>query len=292
MAQPSHRRAGWNRLVGSDLVATILEELVRLKRQRLQQLERERPLGLLMEALQQAAPARDFYATLAAGEHVRVIAELKRASPSAGPIQLDCDPVQQARRYEAAGAAAISVLTEESRFCGSLEDLARVRATTPLPLLRKDFLVEPYQIYEARAAGADSVLLIAEVLNDGALLKDLIALARQLHMEPLVELYEPRNVERVLAAGARIVGVNNRDLRTFRVNLQQTHRVAPLVPRDCLLVAESGIASRAEVEYLAEAGVKAILVGESLMRAASPEALLVEWSSVPSLWRPPSKLGP
>lgn len=196
-------------------------------------------------------------------------------------IRSEVDATAQARVYEAAGAAAISVLTEEDHFGGSLEDLERAVRATAVPVLRKDFVFDPYQVYEARASGASSVLLIAEVLQDDVRLRDLIHLCRELGMEPLVEVYEQHNAERVLDAGARIVGVNNRDLRTFEVDLSNTARIAAIVPETTLLVAESGIWSRADVQTVASAGAHAVLVGEALMRSPDPAQLIGEFSSVP-----------
>jgi indole-3-glycerol phosphate synthase len=187
------------------------------------------------------------------------------------------DPVAVARTYEAHGARAISVLTDTPFFQGSLDHLRAVRAAVSLPVLRKDFLIDPYQIFEARAAGADAVLLIAEVLDDERLAM-LLALSRQLGMEALVELYEAENLPRVVDAGAKVVGINNRDLRSFTTDVEHTLRLRDCVPPDRILVSESGIKTRGDVVRLQQAGVDAILVGETLMRstdiAASIRVLL------------------
>ncbi|HVV86006.1 MAG TPA: indole-3-glycerol phosphate synthase TrpC, partial [Kofleriaceae bacterium] len=203
------------------------------------------------------------------GQPARVLAEIKRASPSAGPIRPDADPVAIAHDYEAGGAAALSILTDRRYFDGDLRFLSRVRAAVELPLLRKDFLIDRYQVLEARAAGADAVLLIVGALDD-ALLAELHAFATQLGMDALVEVHDRAECERALAIGARLVGVNHRDLRTFTIDLGLTAALAPLVPAGTVLVAESGIRTPADVARVVEAGADAILVGESLMRAASP----------------------
>jgi indole-3-glycerol phosphate synthase len=197
-----------------------------------------------------------------------LIAEVKKASPSRGVIRSDFDPVEIARTYQRHGATCMSVLTEETYFQGSLDYLPRIRTAVEVPLLRKDFILDAYQLFEARLAGADAVLLIAECLEDAAL-RDLHDVAIQLGMVPLVEFYRPENLARVLAAGATLIGVNNRDLRTFTTDLEHTIRMRQQIPPDRVLVGESGIHSRGDVERLEAAGVQAVLVGESLM--ASPD---------------------
>jgi indole-3-glycerol phosphate synthase len=212
-------------------------------------------------------PPRDFRAALERGNDVQVIAEVKKASPSAGVLRVDFDPVAQAQTYERHGAACISVLTDGPSFGGHLSHLEQVRAAVDLPLLRKDFLIDRYQLLEARVAGADAVLLIAEVLDDKAL-SGLLRDAHELGLQALVELYDSENLPRVLASGARLIGVNNRDLRTFVTSIEHTSELAGTVPRDACLVSESGIRTRADVDRLKAHGVKAVLVGETLMRAA------------------------
>ena len=204
-----------------------------------------------------------------------VIAEVKKASPSAGVLRADFDPVAIARIYEANGASAISVLTDEPFFQGQLSYLTAIRQAVALPVLRKDFIVERYQIVEARVAGADAVLLIAEILG----VKQLPALLNDIHalgMQALVELYERENLPRVLEAGAKIVGVNNRNLRTFVTSLDHTLDLARDVPADCCLVSESGIRTRDDMLRLERAGVKAVLIGETFMRAPDIGAKLRE----------------
>ncbi len=256
-------------------MSTILDRIVAYKREEVAAARRRLPEAELEARLAGLPPARDFRAALEAGPGVQVIAEVKKASPSAGIIRADFDPVAIARIYEANGAACISVLTDEPSFQGRLEYLTQIRAAVVRPLLRKDFLLDRYQLLEARAAGADAVLLIAEILPGDALLL-LLGQAQELGMQALVELYDRDNLPRVLAAGARLVGVNNRDLRTFRTRLDHTLELAREIPPDVCLVSESGIRNREDVERLRAAGVRAILVGESLMRACDIGAKLRE----------------
>lgn len=256
-------------------VSTILEKIVATKRQEIAAAQRLRPEGLLREQLAVAPPVRDFFASLAAGGPIKLIAEVKKASPSKGVIRPDFNPVEIARTYERHGASCLSVLTDEQYFQGSLDYLRQVRAAVKLPVLRKDFILDSYQLLEARAAGADAVLLIAECLDDCHLRK-LHNEALELGLTPLVELYEPQNLPRVLAAGATLIGVNNRDLRTFEVDLAHTIRLRQQVPDHCVLVGESGIRTRADAERLQAAGVDAMLVGESLMAQADIGAAVEE----------------
>lgn len=244
---------------------SILDQIVQTKRQEVAAARRRLPIEELEALAAEAPPARDFRAALAGPGPIRLIAEVKKASPSAGLIRPDFDPIAIARAYQAHGAACLSVLTDAPYFQGHLSYLARVRASVVVPLLRKDFLIDEYQVVEARMAGADAVLLIAEILDD-ATLAALLARARALGMSALVELHDEANLPRVLAAGADLVGINNRDLRRFVTDLDLTLRLRDRVPPEVVLVSESGIARRADVERLEAAGVSAILVGESLMR--------------------------
>jgi indole-3-glycerol phosphate synthase len=221
----------------------------------------------LRAAAEEAAPVRAFAAALRRPEEVALIAEYKRRSPSAGSLGSNVAPARAARAYEMAGAAAVSVLTDAEYFGGSLEDLVAVRAAVGLPVLRKDFVLSEIQVYEARAAGADGVLLIVRILDDAAL-ADLHAAATAVGLGVLVEVHDEAELERALRAGARIVGVNNRDLDTFTTDVGLSLRLAAQVPADVVLVAESGIRTGAEVDRLGAAGVDAILVGEALMRGA------------------------
>jgi indole-3-glycerol phosphate synthase len=244
---------------------TILDKIVATKRQEIAAAKATLPEAELRARAKDTPPRKGFFAALAADGPIKLIAEVKKASPSKGIIRADFDPVAIAKIYEASGATCLSVLTDVQYFQGSLDYLTAIRAAVHLPLLRKDFILDTYQLLEARVAGADAVLLIAECLDDCNLRK-LHNEALELGLTPLVELYDPPNLERVLAAGATLIGVNNRDLRTFEVDLEHTIRLREQIPAECLLVGESGISTHADVQRLASAGVDAILVGESLMR--------------------------
>lgn len=243
---------------------TILDKIVASKREEISRAKAALPERVLRQQLAAAPPVRDFLAALSAGPPIRLIAEVKKASPSKGVIRVDFHPVEIAQTYQRRGAACISVLTDQPYFQGSLEDLRQVRAAVNLPVLRKDFIIDPYQVLEARVAGADAVLLIAECLDDASLgpLHDAIV---ALGMTPLVELYEPANLPRVLRIGARLVGVNNRDLHTFQTDLEHTLRLRRQIPADRIVVGESGIRTRQDALRLEAAGVHAMLVGETLM---------------------------
>jgi indole-3-glycerol phosphate synthase len=245
---------------------TILDEIVAAKRQEVAAARRKMPLEELEIQAAEAPPVRDFRAALAGPGPIQLIAEVKKASPSAHLIRADFDPVAIARTYQEYGAACISVLTDAPYFQGHLSYLARVRASVVLPLLRKDFLIDEYQVVEARLAGADAILLIAEILDD-ATMKALLQRARAMGMSALVELHDAVNLPRVLEAGADLVGINNRDLRHFVTNIEQTLKLRDQIPPEITVVSESGIRTRHDVELLEAAGVSAILVGESLMRA-------------------------
>ncbi|MCE9552002.1 MAG: indole-3-glycerol phosphate synthase TrpC [Planctomycetes bacterium] len=246
-------------------MSDILADIVRYKRQEIAAAKIAVPEAELRAQIASAPPPRNFFAALAAAGPVALIAEVKKASPSVGLIRADFDPAAIASAYEQHGASCISVLTDAKSFQGSLADLRSVRSAVRIPILRKDFILDAYQLLEARAAGADAVLLIAECLDD-CLLRGLHAQAIELGMTPLVELYEPSNLQRVFDAGATLIGVNNRDLRTFKTDLDHVIRLRPQVPDQCLLVAESGIHTAADVARLRAARIDAMLVGESLMR--------------------------
>ena len=255
---------------------TFLDRIVADKREELEATRLRVPFDELKARLPEAPPVRPFGEALK-GNTVRLIAEVKKASPSRGLLRADFDPVALATAYAAAGAAAVSVLTDEKHFQGSLAHLAAICAALPdgPPLLRKDFLFDHYQLYEARVHGADAVLLIAAVLNP-ALLAQLIGLAGALEMDALVEVHDEMELERALMASARIVGVNNRDLRTFEVDLATTERLRPLVPPEVTLVAESGVFTRADIERLRALPVDAVLIGEALVTAPDPAAKIRE----------------
>jgi len=250
----------------SASVPNVLAKIIDHKWGEIAAAKARRPAAELEAALVDAPPLRDFVAALRAARDIGLIAEVKKASPSAGIIRADFDPVQIATIYESAGASCLSVLTDEHFFQGHLEYLTQIRAQVNVPVLRKDFIVDRYQVLEARVAGADAILLIAECLDD-CTLRDLYFYAAELGMESLIEIYDPENLDRVLKLEPALVGVNNRDLRTFVVDLDHTLQIVPLVPATTLLVSESGIRNRADVDRLKAHGVGAILVGESLMRA-------------------------
>ena len=241
----------------------ILDQIVAEKRREVARLQPHRPPTVT------ARPdGRDFIGALRRGPGVALIAEVKKASPSAGIICADFDPVRIATDYEAAGAVVLSVLTDEKFFQGQLAYLRQIRAAVRLPLLRKDFIIDERQIDEAVGAGADAVLLIAAILDD-AQLRAYQQLAGELRLAALVEVHDEGELARALAAGAEIIGINNRNLKTFRVDLATTEKLAALIPPGKIIVAESGIHTRADVARVTAAGVHAILVGESLMRSAS-----------------------
>jgi indole-3-glycerol phosphate synthase len=247
-------------------MATILDEIVDSKWREVAAARQRMPLEELEVQAAEAPPVRDFRAALAGPGPIRMIAEVKKASPSAGVLRADFDPIAIARTYQAHGAGCLSVLTDVPYFQGHLSYLARIRASVAIPLLRKDFLVDEYQVVEARMAGADAILLIAEILDD-ARLASLLARARGLGMAALVEFHDEANLPRVLAAGADLVGINNRDLHRFVTDLDLTLRLRDRIPPEAVVVSESGIRNRRDVERLEAAGISAILVGETLMRA-------------------------
>jgi indole-3-glycerol phosphate synthase len=256
----------------------ILDQIVQTKQREVEHL-RPRAAELLEEA--EAAPASlDFHEALARPAEVSLIAEVKRRSPGAGPIRMDLDPAGLAARYADCGASALSVLTDREYFAGALSDLHAARAASGLPALRKDFTIDPLQVLEARANGADAVLLIVRILED-PLLRDLHQLATELGMAVLVETHGPGELERAIEAGARIVGVNNRDLSTFETRIEVTLDLLPRIPSDVVLVSESGIRTRDQVERLGGAGVDGILVGETLLRADDPGEAASLLSGVP-----------
>ena len=247
----------------------ILKRIVETKRGEVEALRRK--FLELRDRAEDAPPVRDFSGSLHGGDEVAVIAEIKRRSPGAGEIRPDLDPLRLGLTYESAGAAALSVLTDEKYFGGSLGDLAGVRGLVDIPVLRKDFLIDESQVYEARGAGADAILLIVRILDDGRL-RALRTLAEELGMCALVEAHDGGEVERGLAAGAGLLGINNRNLRTFETHLDVTLSLADRVPPSVVLVSESGIHTAADVCSVGEKGVDAVLVGESLLRKEDPGA--------------------
>lgn len=252
-----------------------LDEIVACKREELALAKRDRPLAQVEQALKRRPTPRPFRPAISRPGKLSLIAEIKRASPSSGPIRAGADAAGIAQSYAAAGAQAISVLTDARFFSGSLQDLTAAREKVGLPVLRKDFLLEEYQLLEAAAAGADAALLIVAALKPQEL-RRLIQLAGELSMDALVEVHDERELDEALEAGAAILGINNRDLGTFRVDLATTGRLVGRVPMDRTMVSESGIRSRADVERVEAWGVHAVLVGEELMSAPDPAARIKE----------------
>jgi indole-3-glycerol phosphate synthase len=252
----------------------ILQRIVEARRASVAHRKRVLPdVALKLAVEKKVAPPRDFAGALARTGAINIISELKKASPSRGVIREEYAPAVLAAILEEAGAAALSVLTEEDFFSGSLGDLKEAGRVTKIPILRKDFIVDPWQVWETRAAGADSFLLIAAVLNDVEFL-ELLELGRTLKMEPLVEVHSREELERVLAAGARIIGVNNRDLRDFQVHLETSLGLAEGIPEECIAVSESGLRTHDDLVRLQRAGFDAFLIGEHVMRSADPAAAL------------------
>ncbi len=253
----------------------VLAEIVDHKRKEIALAQEARPFADLITQLSEAPPIRDFASQLRRSYPLGVIAEVKKASPSAGIIREDFHPVEIAKTYAAHGAACISVLTDERFFQGHLNFLYAIRKAVDLPLLRKDFILDRYQIAEARLAGADCVLLIAECLNEDEL-RDLYHYTHELGMQALIELYEESNLERVLDLEPELVGVNNRNLRSFETDLWHSIRLRRRVPEGSLFVSESGIRNSEDTQLLMNNGIHAILVGESLMRSPEIGAALLE----------------
>lgn len=255
---------------------SVLEGILEAKRRELARRRAVRSLAEVQAAARDAPPVRSLREALEPRNGgLRVVAEVKKASPSRGVIRDDFDPVRIARAYEEGGARAISVLTDEEHFQGKLEFLEAIRREVSVPLLRKDFLVDPYQVWEARAAGADAVLLIVAALEDDAL-RRLSEEARALAMDVLWEVHDLEEARRLGPFAPSIVGVNNRDLRTFEVDLETTRRILPELPPGVLCISESGFSERGEIDRAREWGVDAFLVGESLMRAPDPGSALAE----------------
>jgi indole-3-glycerol phosphate synthase len=251
-----------------------LEDLVAATRERLEERKRTRALGDLDHMLADTPPCLPFAESLSR-PGTSVIAEYKRRSPSAGPIREDATVTDVVRAYERGGAAAVSVLTERDHFGGSLEDLQEARRALDIPILRKDFTVDPYQIYEARVAGADAILLVVGSLSIREL-GSLYGVTRELEMDAIVEVHDEEELEAALDVDADIIGINNRDLEDFSLDLQVTYDLLTDVPTGKTVVSESGIHTREDVEELEDAGVDAVLVGEAVMRAPDPEAAVRE----------------
>lgn len=259
-------------------MSDILQKILTVKTQEVAAAQAATPLAQMRAGAEQAAPARDFVAAIrrkvAAGSPA-VIAEIKKASPSKGVLRADFRPAEIAASYASHGAACLSVLTDRQFFQGSADDLRQARAACSIPVLRKDFIVDAYQIYQARAMGADAVLLIVSALSL-AQMQEFEALAHSLGMAVLVEVHDGAELDMALQLATPLIGINNRNLRTFDVTLQTTLGMLPDVPADRLLITESGIVSRADVQTLRSAGVHAFLVGETFMRAPDPGQALAE----------------
>ncbi len=253
---------------------TILDRIVDARRETVAHRKRVLPDVALKLAAEKNEPPRDFVGALSR-DGFNVIAELKKASPSKGLLREDYAPATLASALAGAGAAALSVLTEEEFFLGSLGDLKAAKKAVGIPVLRKDFIIDSWQVWEARAAGADAFLLITAILSDEAL-RELLELGRSLGMEPLVEVHSREEVGRAVAAGARIVGVNNRDLRDFNVRIETSLELIEEIPEECVAVSESGLRTHEDLARLRRAGFDAFLVGEHLMREADPAAPLRE----------------
>src|SRR5712692_5954515 len=255
----------------------LLSEIVSSKQRRVDHAKQLVPLAQMRAMANQArlgCRLHAFASALANADKINIIAEFKRRSPSKGEIKRDADPVVTARAYESAGAAAVSVLTEEDYFGGSLDDLRAAQKTISLPILRKDFILDEYQVYESATAGGDAVLLIIAALEDDALVRLRRITEDELGMDALVEVHTAAEMRRAAECGAKIIGVNNRDLQTFEVSLETSVQLAPMAPRDAVLISESGIESAGDIRRLRAIGYRAFLIGESLMRADDPGGAL------------------
>jgi indole-3-glycerol phosphate synthase len=253
---------------------TVLDRILDARRAAVDHRKQVLPETALKYGVKAATPLRDFTGALSR-VGLNVLAELKPASPSRGVLRDPFDPVALGRSLEAAGAAALSVLTEPEFFNGSLKNMRDARKEIGLPVLRKDFIFDPWQVWESRANDADSFLLIVAAVGDG-LLRELVALGREIGMEPLVEVHTAPELDRALAAGARIIGVNNRDLKTLSVRVETSFELVERIPEDCIAVSESGLRTHDDLVRLREVGFDAFLIGEQLMLAPDPAAALAE----------------
>jgi indole-3-glycerol phosphate synthase len=252
----------------------MLDKIIAKKREEVEHRKKVAPMTYLQERIACQKPTRNLAPALK-DDHIRLIAEVKQASPSRGMLSPNLNHTELARTYAEGGAAAISVLTEANYFMGSIEHLAAIKEAVGLPLLRKDFIFDPYQVYESRAYGADALLLIAAILSPGQL-KELVSLSRSLGLKCLVEVHNEGEVERAVLSAAEIIGINNRDLNTFAVDINTTRRLRPLIPKEKIIVSESGIKSRKDVEKLEKWKVDAVLVGETLVTAGDVRAKMKE----------------
>ena len=260
------------------MASNFLAHIVEQKRSKVELRKRECPLSaeqVVRPVSKRTSRQRPFFTALDRAGRLNFIAEIKRASPSKGVLREEVDPVGLAVAYESHGAASISVLTEEDYFLGSLDDLKQVKESVACPVLRKDFIIDPYQIHEASVAGADAILLIAAIL-DSVSLSQLLACADQAGLNVLVEVHNQTELKTAVECGAEIIGINNRDLTTFKVDLQTSLQLAPLVPEEVILVSESGISTADDIRLLREGGVDAFLIGEYLMKSPDPGKALRE----------------
>jgi indole-3-glycerol phosphate synthase len=252
----------------------MLDKIIAQKREEVEQRKKVATMAHLQERIAQQKPPLDLAPALK-GDHIQLIAEVKQASPSRGILSSNFNPTKLAQTYAEGGAAAISVLTESNYFMGSNEHLAAIKKVVELPLLRKDFIFDPYQIYESGAYGADALLLIAAILSQEQL-QEFVSLSHSLGLRCLVEVHNEAEVERAVLSGAEIMGINNRDLNTFVVDINTTHRLRPLVPKEKIVVSESGIKSKRDMEKLGKWKVDAVLVGEALVTASNVRAKMKE----------------
>ena len=253
----------------------MLEKIILQKKNRLKKINQREKIKAWEKELEELPKAKDFRQALLKEPELALIAEIKKASPSAGLFRAKMDVEKMASIYEQAGASCISVLTEEKYFRGSTHDLETVKVSTGLPILRKDFIFTEYQIWESKIIGADCLLLIAAILSYEEL-RGLLKLTRELRLQALVEVHIAKELEQALNLGFKLIGINNRNLQTFRVDLKTTERLMPLIPEEIVVVSESGITNRKEVEALHSLGVDAILVGETLIKSPDPELKIKE----------------
>lgn len=254
----------------------FLQKIVQSKKEQIEENKKKNPLEKLQELIEGTEPCRDWKGALKKGaDGLKIIAEIKRASPSRGDIARDIVPEAIALEYEQNGAVALSVLTDPPFFHGSLADLEKIKDVVKLPVLRKDFIIDPYQVYESRVCGADAILLIMTLLTEGDA-KELLELARSLGLSLLTEVHSEEELERAVQIGAEIIGINNRDLKTFTVDRQTTLRLLPSVPKGKIVVSESGFYERGELLEFRKRGVDAFLIGEALMTSGSPGKKLAE----------------
>jgi indole-3-glycerol phosphate synthase len=247
----------------------ILGEILRNKRIEVEEAKRRYPLELLTHKLEKTEPPRNFFEAIKPDERVKIIAEVKCASPSRGILREDFNPIEIAKSYKEGGASALSVLTDKRYFKGDLSHLRDVRNAVSIPLLRKDFIIDPYQVYEARYYGADAVLLIAAAL-DKRTIAELLNLTHSLGMNAIVEVHNEEELERALTARSEIIGINNRDLKTFTVSLDVSIKLSRLIPNGKVVVSESGFSSSEEIKRLKNEGIRVFLVGETFMKASDP----------------------